>query len=359
MRAELRAPGSVQDAASLTGAVLLAPVTVAGEHIPKGSRVNPELAARLAAAARAGSLMVPLRLGWLAPGELHEDEAARRLARAVAGSGVSIAEPLKSRVDLRATTDGVLRVEIAALARINRVDPLEVFTLFHGQAVRAGQIVAAAKVAPHIVAGEAVAEAEAVVAELAGSVISVAPYLALEVSAIAAEALPPDGLERFDRAARAKVEGLGGRFLGTRQGLGDRGMPTDESATGQLGEILRALALERRVAIILVGGVSAGDPLSPFYTALERLGGRMLRRGVPAHPGSMIWLATLGQTTVLGLPQCGMFSKATAADLVLPRLLTGERVTALTLADLGHGGLLGPEMRFRFPDYARDLESPE
>ncbi len=81
--------------------------------------------------------------------------------------------------------------------------------------------------------------------------------------------------------------------------------------------------------------------------------------GVPAHPGSMIWLAALGETTILGLPQCGMFSKATAADLVLPRLLTGERVTAVTLADLGHGGLLGSEMRFRFPDYARDLESPE
>jgi hypothetical protein len=54
-----------------------------------------------------------------------------------------------------------------------------------------------------------------------------------------------------------------------------------------------------------------------------------------------------------------MFSLATAADLVLPRLLTGEQVTSDTLADLGHGGLLGPEMRFRFPDYARNLEAPE
>lgn len=359
MRAELRAPGALQDAAALTGAVLLAPVTVAGERIPKGSRVDADLAARLASAAREGVLTAPLRLGWLDAGELHEDEAAMRLARAVAGSGISVGAPRQSRVDLSAATDGVLRVEIAALARINRVDPLEVFTLFHGQAVRAGRVVAAAKVAPHIVAGEAVAEAEAVATALAGPVVSVAPYLALEVSAIAAEALPPDGLEKFDRAARTKVEGLGGRFLGTRQGLGDTGVATDASAARQLGEILHALALERRVAIILVGGVSAGDPLSPFYAALERLGGRVLRRGVPAHPGSMIWLATLGETTVLGLPQCGMFSKATAADLVLPRLLTGERVTALTLADLGHGGLLGAEMRFRFPDYARDLESPE
>jgi hypothetical protein len=54
-----------------------------------------------------------------------------------------------------------------------------------------------------------------------------------------------------------------------------------------------------------------------------------------------------------------MFSQATAADLVLPRLMTGEIVSADALADLGHGGLLGNEMRFRFPAYAKDLEAPD
>ena len=73
----------------------------------------------------------------------------------------------------------------------------------------------------------------------------------------------------------------------------------------------------------------------------------------------MIWLAELDGSRLLGLPQCGMFSMATAADLVLPRLLTGEALTAADLADLAHGGVLGREMRFRFPDYARDLQSPE
>ena len=150
------------------------------------------------------------------------------------------------------------------------------------------------------------------------------------------------------------MSSLGGCFLGVTQVAAE---DPAEAAVG-LRDALRELALERRVPLLLVGGVSAGDPLSPFYEALESLGGRVLRRGVPAHPGSMIWLASLGDTTLLGLPQCGMFSMATAADLVLPRLLTGERVTPDTLADLGHGGLLGKEMRFRFPDYARDLESP-
>jgi molybdopterin biosynthesis enzyme len=108
-----------------------------------------------------------------------------------------------------------------------------------------------------------------------------------------------------------------------------------------------------------VGGVSAGDPLSPFWDALAARGGIVVRRGVPAHPGSMIWIAALGDAQLLGLPTCGMFSLATAADLVLPRLLTGERLTAESLADLGHGGLLTRDMRFRFPAYARDLGAPE
>jgi hypothetical protein len=50
---------------------------------------------------------------------------------------------------------------------------------------------------------------------------------------------------------------------------------------------------------------------------------------------------------------------ATAADLVLPRLLTGEALSAAALADLAHGGVLGSEMRFRFPDYAGELRAPE
>jgi molybdopterin biosynthesis enzyme len=228
-----------------------------------------------------------------------------------------------------------------------------VFTLFHGQSVRAGDTVASVKVAPHLVPESAVKAGE-VVAREALPVISVDAYRPLAVAALAAESLPSGGLARFELAARTKVSSLGGCFVGVTQ------VSTEEpaAAAAQLGEALRSLALERRVPLLLVGGVSAGDPLSPFYEALASLGGQVLRRGVPAHPGSMIWLASLADTTILGLPQCGMFSMATAADLVLPRLLTGERVTPDTLADLGHGGLLGKEMRFRFPDYARNLDSP-
>jgi hypothetical protein len=54
----------------------------------------------------------------------------------------------------------------------------------------------------------------------------------------------------------------------------------------------------------------------------------------------------------------GMFSMATAADLILPRLLTGEPLTGPHLADLAHGGIMRQGMRFRLPPYARQLPAP-
>jgi formylmethanofuran dehydrogenase subunit E len=62
---------------------------------------------------------------------------------------------------------------------------------------------------------------------------------------------------------------------------------------------------------------------------------------------------------VIGLPSCGAYSKATAVDLLLPRLLSGEPASRRTVARLGHGGILTRDQRFRFPAYARDLEAPE
>jgi hypothetical protein len=338
----------------LEGAVLLAPARLAGGQLRKGTRLDPPAAERLIAAARAGELPESVRLALLDPGDVHEDEAADRLARVAAGPGLTLEAPRQSRLDLVARWDGVVHVRVESLRRLNTLDALEVFTLYHGQAVAAGEVVASVKVAPHVVPDALVRAGEAVARE-APPLVDVRPYVPLEVAAIAAEALSGGAFERFEAGVRQKIEALGSRFVGTTV------VGNSDPAAAEHGarEALERLIRGRGVLVVLVGGVSAGDPLSPFFAALESLGGRVLRRGVPAHPGSMIWLAALDDSRLLGLPQCGMFSMATAADLVLPRLLTGEALTAADLADLAHGGVLGREMRFRFPDYARDLQSPE
>jgi molybdopterin biosynthesis enzyme len=103
--------------------------------------------------------------------------------------------------------------------------------------------------------------------------------------------------------------------------------------------------------VLVVAGASALDPLDPVFGGLTLLGARMERHGAPAHPGSLLWLAFWEGTPLLGMPTCGMFSQATTFDLVLPRLLAGDRLDNRALAELGHGGLLSRDMAYRFPPY--------
>jgi molybdopterin biosynthesis enzyme len=85
----------------------------------------------------------------------------------------------------------------------------------------------------------------------------------------------------------------------------------------------------------------------------------MERHGVPAHPGSLLFLAWIGERPVLGMPTCGMFSQATTFDLVLPRLLAGERLDNAALAGLGEGGLMSAESAWRFPPYRKNAARGE
>ena len=335
---------------TVEGAVLLAGVEVGARSLAKGHRLGAEDVAVVRLAAEAGALREPIRLAWVGAHELHEAEAAGILAAAAAGPGITIGTARQGRIDLVAAHRGVLAMSLEGVERINAIDPLELFTRWNHQPVEAGEVMASVKAAPHVVDRAAVLEG----ARLAGEhapLLTVRPYTGVTVAAIVAEPLGPEGRDRFEAASRLRAESLDGVFLGVHDL--DAGDPTVAAR-----DTLDNLAVQQRAGVLLIGGVSAGDPLSPIFAALEVLGGAVYRRGVPAHPGSMLWLGRLGDTQLLGLPRCGVFGMATAADLLLPRLMTGETFTADSIASLGHGGLLGREMRSRFPAYARELPEP-
>ncbi len=333
--------------ARLAGAILARDVMISGTRWSKGRRLTADDLVALAAAEPGDpvSVLVP------EAGELHEDEAAIRLAAAVAGPGLITRGPNQSRVDLIAEADGVLNVRIADLERVNRIDPLEVFTAFDGQVVARGDLVASVKVAPHLVDAATVDAG----ARLAGfgshPLVWVAPFIPSRVGVLVKESVRSTARAKFEASVRAKIEGLGSTIEAIEYVEDD-----PDAVEGAMAGFVRR---PDPVDLILTAGAASTDPLDPCFLAITALGGRLVRRGVPAHPGSMLWLARIGSTAILGLPTCGAYSKATAADLLLPRLLSGEGATERTVAKLGHGGILTRSQRFRFPAYARELDAPD
>ena len=301
----------------------------------KGERLDAAGAARLVAGTASEAHFIEIEAG-----DLHEDPAGERVARAVAGRGVTVRASATGQWAMLAGHRGLLRVGIDDLAAVNGLEGVSVYTLFDGQVVDAGEVVGRAKVTPLVIAGSVVGEVEERFRR-SGGCVAVRPFEARPVSAIAPGSLTPRIRERFEAVLREKLDWFGAP-------LASLAYPEAEaSAVGRAME--RAVAAGAR--IVVVAGANALDPLDPVFAAIERIGGRVLRSGVPAHPGSLLWVARIGAVPVLGMPGCGMFSQATLFDLLLPRLLAGEAVGPDDLAAYGHGGLLGREMAFRFPPY--------
>ena len=82
------------------------------------------------------------------------------------------------------------------------------------------------------------------------------------------------------------------------------------------------------------------DPDDKTPLAIKNTGAEIITYGAPVLPGAMFLLSYYkGDIPVIGLPGCVMYSRRTIFDLMLPRLMAGERITYEEISKLGHGGL--------------------
>lgn len=310
---------------------------------PKGARLDAA-----GAGVVLGAPWEEIHLLALDAGDLHEEQAGARLAAAVVGKGVELKGYTGGQWALASTRRGLLGVDVAALAEVNGHGAISVFTLFDGQPVEPGEVIARAKVTPLVVAETTILAVEAT-ARRAGGVVAVKPFQPLAVGVVAREKLDDKQRARFEAALRQKVDWAGGSLLPVRYAGA-----TPQAVAAEL------IALDQAGAqILIVAGASALDPLDPVFGGLDLLGARMERHGAPAHPGSLLWLAGLRGKSILGMPTCGMFSQATTFDLVLPRVFAGERLDNSAIAALGHGGMLSRDMSYRFPQYRTNVARGE
>ena len=284
---------------------------------------------------------VSLHLIDLAADELEQDEVASRLVGAIAGPGTQPGTASQGQARLRATWRGLLRIDADALARINARPPLLVFTRPSGQIVVEDDEVAGAKSAALATSEAAVHDVEAL--GRSGPIVRVEAFARRRIAVVMTDRLQAGGRALMAEAVRRKIEWFGSELVSITEIAHEPDAVERE---------LRARTAEG-VELMLFSGANPLDPLDAAFEAIAAVGGRTDRSGVPAHPGSMVWIGEVAGVPVLGIAACAGFGKNTALDLLLARVLAGEE-PARAADELGHGGLVeGPSAVMWFPPYDR------
>jgi len=263
--------------------------------------------------------------------EIHENKAAAILAAGLAGKGIDwLDNPREGKIELCAAADGLLKVDAAALAAFNMVDEVMCATLHSNTLIRKGELVAATRAIPLVMKRTPI-ERAAAIASQNGGVVSVRPLHKVNVGLVVTGNEVFHGLieDKFAPILTAKVEALGSRVAGIAFSPDD----TDQIRAAIQKHIDAGCKL-----ILLSGGMSV-DPDDVTRLAIRQAGADAVYYGAAVLPGAMFLTAYIDDIPLLGVPACGLHHRVTVLDLVLPRILSGERVGKNELAFLGLGGL--------------------
>jgi len=266
----------------------------------------------------------------LAPGEVHEEEAAKRTARAVAGRNLKLGKPREGKVEFVSRIFGLLKVRVGPLTKINRIGAVILSTRHNHSIVHEGDAVAGTRVIPLFIRESKVARAEEIGRRL-GPVIEVVPIRPKKVGVLVTGSEIVEGRieDRSAGIVTGKAEALGSTVIRTA-------VVTDDPLliAAEIGRMKRAGCQ----VIVTTGGLSV-DPDDVTLAGIRRSGAEVVFYGTPVLPGAMFVFARLGKTVILGAPACVVHDPVTVLDLILPRVLADDPVSAADVAPMGHGGL--------------------
>jgi molybdenum cofactor synthesis domain-containing protein len=267
----------------------------------------------------------------VAEDEMHENEAAFSLANALMGEGVAIkGEPKEGKISIIAERDGLLKVDHEALLALNMLGEVMCATLHTNTLVKSGQTVAGTRAIPLVVKKNVVESAVAIGAQ-ARPIIQVREIRTPKAGIVITgnEVYHGRIKDAFAPVITKKIEEIGGELVGVYYAPDDKTFIVD-----RLRELLKAGA----DLLITTGGMSV-DPDDVTRFAIRELGADGITYGSAVLPGAMFLMAYLDSIPIIGIPACGMYAKTTIFDLILPRVLAGERIGRKEVAALGHGGL--------------------
>ncbi len=267
------------------------------------------------------------------PGDLDENEAARRVGAAVAGPGIRMVTPGVGRANLIARHHGPIAINVPALSILNNIDPgITLATLRNHTLVQPDELVTLVKIVPFGIPEGRIIDVESTARRLA-PVVDQQKMMSLDAGLIISG--PDRAQERLRKAlelpTRERLERLGSRLGAVRF--------TTHEPQGIAAAIRQQI--DSGVHLLLIGSVSAIIDRDDVVPAGLRLAdGTVTHFGMPVDPGSLLMMGYVDEVPVIGAPGCIRSPRTNVIDLLLPRLLAGERLTRADLVDMGHGGLL-------------------
>ncbi len=264
------------------------------------------------------------------PNEIHEDEAAIRLAKAFCGPGLKFSSPSEGKVTVRTTYKGLLKVQPKLLYKINSTGKIIVSTLKTNTPCVENQMVAATRIIPLTISYKNLHKAIDLL-ESNFPLIQVLPYKKFKVGAIVTGSEIKKGLikDEFYRFVGKKFKEFGSEII-------EKLLVNDDPE--EISNAILKLKSLGADLIVTTGGLSV-DPDDVTKTGIRKAGARIIIYGSPILPGAMFLYAVLDSIPILGLPACVYYHKTTIFDLVLPKVLAGEEIKKSDIIKLGHGGL--------------------
>jgi molybdenum cofactor synthesis domain-containing protein len=262
--------------------------------------------------------------------EIHENEAARILADALAGHGVEVkGKPAEGKLSLTAARDGLLKVAVEQLYQFNLLGEVMGATLHNNTPVVKGTQVAATRLIP-LTAKRSVVEQAAKFCTDQG-IIRVDKLHQAKAGLIITgnEVFEGRIQDKFEPVLRKKLEKIGSSVVRVAFAPDDIDVIAKEIQD----------CLDAGADLIITSGGMSVDPDDVTRMGIAKAGAVDTVYGSPVLPGAMFLVGHIGDVPVMGLPACGMFHKITIFDILLPRVLAGESVTRADIAAMGHGGL--------------------
>jgi len=270
----------------------------------------------------------------IGPDQMHENEAAELLARALCGPGVRLAGPPKEgKIEFLADIDGLFYVDVDRLMDFNLVPDVMCATIHRYSPVKQGLRLAGTRAIP-LVIGRGLVDKACTIAAETGNLLGVKPFRRLKVGMVVTGSEVASGLidDKFGPIVSKKISTFKSTMIGVNIVTDDR-LAIADNIKGFLGQGAEM--------IIVTGGMSV-DPDDITRHAISDAGGRDLVYGAPVLPGAMLLTGVLdgptGTVPILGVPACAMYYRTTVLDLVLARILAGEQLSRQDIAALAHGG---------------------